>query len=62
MEANKSVSKFISYVKYLSDKLGDIGEVVHSTDLVTNTLKGLLQDYKFFISTLVAISQLPTFE
>ena len=35
MEANESVSKFISHIKDLSDKLGDSGEKVNNIDLVT---------------------------
>ena len=42
MEANEGVRKFISRIQKLSDKLGDIGEVVESFDLVTVTLKGLV--------------------
>ena len=42
MEVNEGVSKFISRIKDLTDKLGDIGEVVESIDLVTITLKGLV--------------------
>ena len=44
MEANENISNFISCVKDLSDKLGDIGEKVSSTDLVTIILNGLVQD------------------
>ena len=62
MEANEEVRKFISCIKELSDKLGDIGEVVESSDLVTVTLKGLLLDYKVFISTLAARKKTPNFE
>ena len=51
MEANESIRNFISRIKDLSDKLGDIGEKVSSIDLVIITLKGLGQDYKVFIST-----------
>ena len=49
MEANVGVRKFISGIKEPSDKLGDIGEVVESSNLVTLTLKGLVPDYKVFI-------------
>lgn len=62
MEANQSISNFISRIKYLSDKLGDIGEKVSSIDLVTITLKGLVQDYEDFISTLSARPKSPTFD
>ena len=62
MEANEGISKFISCIKELSDKLGDIGEVVESFDLVIVTLKGLVLDYKVFISTLAAREKPPNFE
>ena len=42
MEASESLINFISCIKDLSDKLGDIGEKVSSIDLVTVTLKGLV--------------------
>ena len=62
MEANEGVHKFISRIKELNDKLGDIGEVVESFDLVTVTLKGLLPYYKVFISVLAAREKPPNFE
>jgi len=61
MEANESISTFISRIKDLSDKLGDIGEELSSFDLVTITSKGLVKDYKLFISALVARPSPPTF-
>jgi hypothetical protein len=54
MESNESISNFVSRIKDLSDKLGDISEKVSSSDLVTIALKGLVQDYKVLISTLLA--------
>lgn len=48
MEANENIRNFISSVKDLSDKLGDIGEKVSNTDLVTIILNGLVQDYQIF--------------
>ena len=62
MEANEGESKFIYRIKDLSDKLGDIGEVVESTDLVIISLKGLVLDYKVFISALAAREKPSTFE
>jgi hypothetical protein len=62
MEANESISNFISPIKDLSDKLGDIGEKVSNSDLVTITLKGLVQDYQVFISSLSARPKPPTFD
>ena len=62
MEDNEGVRKFISCIKELSDKLGDIGEIVESSDLVTVTLKGLVPDYKVFISTLAAREKPPNIE
>ena len=60
--ANESISNFVSRIKYLSDKLVDIGEKVSSCDLVTVTLKGLVQYYKVFISTLSTRQTPPTFD
>lgn len=62
MESNESISNFVSRIKDLSDKLGDIGEKVFSSDLVTVSLKGLVQDYKVFISALSARQTPPTFD
>jgi len=54
MEENENISNFISCVKDLSDKLGDIGAKVSSTDLVAFTLNGLVKDYEIFVSSLSA--------
>ena len=62
IEANESISNFISRVKYLSDKLGDIGEKVSNTDLVTIILNGLVQDYQIFVSSLAAREKPPSFD
>ena len=62
MEANESISNFVSWIKDLSDKLGDIGKKVSSSDLVTIALKGLVQDYKVFISTLSSRQTPPMFD
>ena len=62
MEANESINNFVSRIKDLSDNLGDIGENVSSSDLVTIALKGLVQDYKVFISALSARKMPPTFD
>jgi len=61
MEANEGVSKFISRIKDLSDNLAAIGEEVDSTDQVTIALKGLLPDYRVFISALAAREKPPNF-
>lgn len=62
MEASENISNFISRVKDLSDKLGDIGEKVSITDLVTITLNGLVQDYQIFVSSLSTRDKPPTFD
>jgi hypothetical protein len=62
MESNESISNFVSRIKYLSNKLGDIGEQVSSNDLVTISLKGLMQYYKVLISSLSARPTPPTFD
>ena len=62
MEANEGVRKFISWIKDIRDKLGDIGEIVDSVDLMIIVLKGLVLDYKAFISSLLAIAKALNFE
>lgn len=62
MEENESVSDFISRNKDLKDKLGNIGESVSSTNLVTVTLGGMLDEYQMFITGLSAREKAPTFD
>ena len=62
MEENESVTDFISRIKDLKDKLGDIGEKVSPTDLVTVTLNGMLENYQMFITGIAAHEKAPTFE
>jgi hypothetical protein len=62
MEENESISDFISRIKDIKDKLGNIGEKVSSTDLVTITLNGMLEEYQMFITGLAAREKAPTFE
>ena len=47
MDVNETMNKYLSRIKDFRDNLGDIGEEVSSTDLVSITLKGLLLDYKY---------------
>ena len=55
MDVNEiTMNKYLSRIKDFTYNLGDIGEEVSSTDLVSITLKGLLPDYKIFISALAA--------
>ena len=42
MDANESISSFLGRIKEVKDKLGNIGETVSITDLVTITLNGML--------------------
>ena len=46
----------------MKDKLGDKGEKVSNTDLVTISLNGMLEDYQMFITDLAAREKAPTFE
>jgi len=62
MEANESIRNFISCVKELSDKLGDIGEKVSNTNLVTITLNSLVQEYQVFVSSISAREKPPIFD
>jgi hypothetical protein len=49
MDGNESFSSFLGRIKEVKDKLGNIGEIVSSTDLVTITLNGMLEYYQMFI-------------
>lgn len=62
MEANESISNFISRVKEISEKLGDIGENVSNNDLVTITLNGLVRDCQKKNSCLSTREKPPTFD
>ena len=62
MDGNESVSSFLGFIKEVKDKLGNIGEKFSSTDIVTITLNGMLEDYQMFITGLAAREKPPTFE
>jgi hypothetical protein len=62
MEENENISNFLSRIKYLKDKLGDIGEKIYRTHLVTVTLNGMLDEYQMFITGLAAREKDPTFD
>ena len=61
MDVNESMNKYLSCIKYFQDNLGDIGEEVSNTDLVSITLKGLFPYYKVFIAALATRNTPPTF-
>ena len=61
MDVNETMNKYLSHIKDFRDNMGDIGEEVSSTDLVSITLKGLLPYYKIFILALAARQTPPTF-
>ena len=46
----------------MKDKLGDIGEKVSNTDLITISLNGMLEDYQNFITFLGVREKALTFE
>jgi hypothetical protein len=62
MEENENISNFLSRIKEMKDKLGDIGEKISSTNLVTVTLNGMLDEYQIFITSLVAREKAPSFD
>jgi hypothetical protein len=62
MEENENISNFLSRIKDLKDKLGDIGENISSTDLVTITLNSMLDEYQMFITGLATREKAPTFD
>jgi len=45
MEENENVGDFISRIKDVKDKLGNIGETISSIDLVNITLNGMLEEH-----------------
>ena len=61
MDANETMNKYLSRIKDFRDNMGDVGEELFSTDLVSITLKGLFPNYKVFISALAARQTPPTF-
>jgi hypothetical protein len=62
MDVNEFVSSFLGHIKEVKDKLGNIGETVSITDLVTITLNGMLEYYQMFITGLAARQKPLTFE
>ena len=62
MEENESAAGFITRVKDLKDRLGDIGEKVSNSDKVTITLNGMTDDYQTFITGLSMREKAPSFE
>jgi hypothetical protein len=62
MDINEIVSTFLGRIKEMKNKLGDIGEIVSNINLVTITLNGMLEDYRMFITCLVAREKTPTFK
>jgi len=62
MEENETVVAFISWIKELKKKLGDIGEVMSDTDLVMITMNGMTDKYQMFITGLNAREKSLIFE
>lgn len=54
MEENELVTMFISRIKELKNKLGDIGETILDIDLVTITMNDMNENYHMFINRLNA--------
>lgn len=52
MEENESVAGLMARVKDTSDKLGDIGEKLSDSDLVTLTLNRMTDEYQMFTTGL----------
>ena len=61
MEANDNIVTYVSRIKDLCDQLNAIGDKVFNTDMVTITLKGLIRDYQYFVSSLGGRAMPPTF-
>ena len=54
MEANESISDYLSRIEDLREKLADIGALVSSSDLATITLNRMVDDYQVFTTSLAA--------
>lgn len=54
MKVLENITTYTYRIKDLSDQLSAIGEKVSNTDMVTITIKGLLNAYQAFISSLVS--------
>ena len=50
MEENETIASFIARIKYIKNKLADIGDIVAYIDLVTITMNGATDDYQMFIT------------
>jgi hypothetical protein len=62
MDGNESTSSVLGAIKELKEKIGNIGETVSITNLVTITLNDIIEDYYMFITGLIARKKPPTFE
>eukprot|EP00253_Pinus_taeda_P021339 PITA_21339 len=62
MEENESAARFITQIMDLKEKLGDIGEKVSDSYLVTITLNRMMDEYEMFITRLSARDKAPTFK
>jgi len=62
MKENETVVAFISQIKELKNKLGDIVEVVSDTYLVTITMNGMTDKHQMFITSLNAREKALVFE
>jgi hypothetical protein len=51
MEENENIIDYLSRIKYLKGNLGNIGEEVSSSDVVTKTLNDMLHKYQVFITS-----------
>ena len=61
MEENENIINFLSRIKDLKYEPGDTGENIASTDLVTVTLNGMLDEYQMFITGHASRERAPTF-
>jgi hypothetical protein len=62
MEENGNITDYISIIKDLKYKLGDIGDKVSNSDLVTITLNVMLHEYQVFIINIVSREEAPSFD
>ena len=62
MDKSKTPVAFITQIKNVKDGLGDIGEKVSDSDLITITMNKMTGEFQMFITRLVVREKAPTFE
>ena len=62
MDERETTIAFDVRIKDVKDGLGDIGEVVSNSDLISITLSEMCDEFQMFVTGLAAREKAPTFE